>query len=67
MRLIGLSRALTIASIYPLLTVVLAGIFLGEVFGPETYVGFVLCVGGAASGARDRMRGSPRGRGWPLP
>lgn len=36
MRLIGLSRALTISSIYPLLTAVLAGIFLGETFRPST-------------------------------
>ncbi len=57
MRLIGLSRALTIASIYPLLTVVLAGIFLGEVFGPETYVGFVLCVGGVILVARSGLGG----------
>lgn len=55
MRLVGVSRALTVSSIYPLLTTVLAGLFLGEMFGPETYVGFVLCVGGVILVARSGL------------
>ena len=55
MRLVGVSRALTLSSIYPLLTAVLAGLFLGETFGPGTYVGFVLCVGGVVLVARSGL------------
>lgn len=61
MRLIGLSRALTIASTYPLLTAVLAGLFLGERFGPATWAGFVLCVTGVVLVARSSL--APAGSG----
>lgn len=61
MRLIGLSRALTIASTYPLLTAILAGLFLRERFGTATWVGFVLCVTGVVLVARSGL--APTGSG----
>jgi drug/metabolite transporter (DMT)-like permease len=62
MRLIGLSRALTISSVYPLLTALLAGAFLGELFTWKTWAGFVLCIGGVILVARSEVR-----RGDPAP
>lgn len=63
MRAIGLSRALTISSTYPLLTAVLAGLFLGEVFGWRTWLGFVLCVTGIIVVARSGVRTGDAARG----
>ncbi len=56
MRLVGLSRALTISSIYPLLTAILAGLVLGERFRALTWVGFLLCVGGVVIVARSSLQ-----------
>jgi DME family drug/metabolite transporter len=56
MRLIGLSRSLTISSVYPLVTALLAGAFLGEHFTWRTWAGFLLCVGGVTIVARSEGR-----------
>jgi drug/metabolite transporter, DME family len=56
MRLIGVSRALTVSSVYPLLTAIIAGPLLGEVFGWRTWAGFVLCVGGVLLVSRSGVR-----------
>ncbi|MGI6206928.1 MAG: DMT family transporter [Anaerolineae bacterium] len=66
MRQIGLSRAMTIASTYPLLTAILAGLFLGESFGPATWAGFVLCVGGVILVARSGLQPAQSGGGRAL-
>jgi drug/metabolite transporter (DMT)-like permease len=62
MRLIGVSRALTISSIYPLITALLSGLLLHERFGYRTWVGFVLCIVGVILVARAGVRaGEPAG------
>lgn len=53
---IGFSRALTIASIYPLLTALMAGPLLGESFTWRTWIGFVLCVAGVVLVSRSTVK-----------
>jgi drug/metabolite transporter (DMT)-like permease len=53
---IGFSRALTLSSIYPLLTALLAGPLLGESFTWHTWVGFVFCVAGIVLVARSSVK-----------
>ncbi|MGQ9552787.1 MAG: DMT family transporter [Anaerolineae bacterium] len=61
MRLIGVSRALTISSMYPLLVALLAGVALGEQFSVRTWLGFMLCIAGVILVARSSLqRGNPR-------
>jgi len=56
MRLIGVSRALTISSTYPLLAALLAGVVLDERFTYRTWLGFLLCIVGVIMVARAGVR-----------
>ncbi|MHB0878309.1 MAG: DMT family transporter [Anaerolineae bacterium] len=53
---IGFSRALTLSSIYPLITALLAGPLLGESFTWHTWVGYVFCFAGIILVARSAVK-----------
>jgi DME family drug/metabolite transporter len=58
MALIGVSRALPISSTYPILTALLAVVWLGEPLGWRTVLGILLTVGGVYLVAFPRVRGA---------
>jgi len=62
MRVLGLSRALTISATYPLITAVLAGLLLHERFTLSTWLGFGLCVSGVVVVARSGLRAGADGQ-----
>lgn len=59
MRLIGVARALTISSVYPLLTAMFSSVLLGEYLEPKGWAGFILCIGGVILVTRSA---SPQGQ-----
>lgn len=62
------SRVVPLYNLSPIVTAILAAVFLGEVFGPSTYLGVALVTFGAAMISLKRVRGWRFGKGiaWML-